>query len=261
LDLATTIGTLAALGMFIWALWSGSGGALNTFWDSPSAILVIGGAVFVTLAANLLDRFLALGRILKNAFLAKKVSITHAIKEIVALSETARRDGILSLESAVKDMDDEFLANGIRLVVDGTDADDIEKILTAELEAIDERHAQGKAVLELLGKYAPAFGMIGTLVGLVCMLKNMEDVSKIGPGMAVALLTTLYGAVLANVLFLPMADKLSTRNDQEILLRTVMIKGLLSLQAGDNPRVTQAKLAVYLPIPERQKLIAATGKE
>ena len=260
MDIASLIGFFAAAGMFMWALWSGSKGDLGTFWDTASAVLVIGGAVFVTLASNLLERFLSLAKVIKNAFFAKKYSIGSTIAQIVQLSETARRDGILSLESAVKDMDDQFLANGIRLVVDGTDAEDIEKILVAELEGIDQRHAQGKMVLDLLAKYAPAFGMIGTLVGLVCMLKNMDDPSAIGPGMAVALLTTLYGAVMANVLFLPMADKLAARNEQEILLRTVMIKGLLSLQAGDNPRVTQAKLAVYLPIVQRAKLAEETGK-
>lgn len=260
MDLATTIGMLAAFGLFTWALWSSAGGDVTVYLDKPSVIMVVGGAIFVTLSSVVMNQFLSFARVMKNAFLVKKTSLPELIAQIVSLSETARRDGILSLESAVKNLDDEFLANGIRLVVDGTDAEDIEKILTAELDAIDQRHAQGKQVLDLLGKYAPAFGMIGTLVGLVSMLKNMNDPKAIGPGMAVALLTTLYGAVLANMVFLPLADKLSIRNEHEMLLRQVMIKGLLSLQAGDNPRVTQAKLAVYLPIRERQKVSALTAK-
>lgn len=260
MDLATLIGFGAATAMFGWALFSSSGGDLTVYWDRPSIIMVAGGAIFVTLASNLVDRVLKTAKVLKNVLFVRRSSIPDTIAQIVALSETARRDGILSLESAVKDMDDQFLANGIRLVVDGTDAEDIESILNAELDAMDQRHGQAKAIIDLMGKYAPAFGMIGTLVGLVSMLKNMNDPSAIGPGMAVALLTTLYGAVAANMFLLPLADKLSVRNDEELLLRTVIIKGLLSLQAGDNPRVTQAKLSVYLPIPAREKLTAATGK-
>jgi len=145
-------------------------------------------------------------------------------------------------------------ANGIRLVIDGTAAPEIEQILNAELESMDQRHSQGKGILDVTAKYAPAYGMIGTLMGLVAMLNNMDDPKKIGPGMAVAILTTFYGAMIANVLCLPMADKLSYRHEEEMLLRTIMLKGILSLQAGDNPRVTQAKLSVYLPVDVRSKI-------
>src|SRR5690606_29792633 len=154
------------------------------------------------------------------------------------------------------ELEDEFLANGLRMVVDGTNAEEIEKILTAELEAIDQRHSQGKGILDLFAKYAPAFGMIGTLMGLVAMLLNMDDPKKIGPGMAVAVLTTFYGAVIANMICLPLGDKLSYRHEEEMLLRTIMLKGILALQAGDNPRMIQSKLAVYLPVRHREALNA-----
>jgi chemotaxis protein MotA len=261
LDLATLIGQIAATVLLIWSLYMSAGGNLVAYWDQPSAMMVIGGAIFVTLSSLMLGQFLSFFKVLKNTVLNRQMSVSDVIVQMVSLSEIARRDGVLSLENRAKEISDPFLANGIRLVVDGVDAGVIESIMNSELEAIDTRHAKGKQILDLLAKYAPAFGMIGTLVGLVAMLKNMDDPKKIGPGMAVALLTTLYGAVMANVLFLPLADKLSLRNEQEMLVRTVMIKGLLSLQAGDNPRVTQAKLAAYLSRKERQELEKRTAKQ
>lgn len=254
MDLATGIGLLAAVGMLIWSLWSGSDGAVYIFWNTPSVILVVGGSLFVVLTTQALDKFLALFNVLKRSLLVKKMTIAHTIEEIIRLGELARREGVLSLENALGEIEDDFLANGIRLVIDGTAANEIEQILEAELEAMDGRHGQGKAILDSAGKYAPAMGMIGTLIGLVAMLQNMDDVSKIGPGMAVALLTTMYGAILSNIIFLPLADKLSYRHDEEMLLRTVMVKGILSLQAGDNPRVTQAKLSVFLPVNLRDSI-------
>lgn len=261
MDLATCIGLFAAIGMLFWTLWSGSGGALVTFWDAPSAVLVIGGSLFVVLMTQALDRFLALFKIVKQGFFNRRRSISESIQQIVRLGELARREGVLSLENALGDIDDEFLVNGIRLVIDGTAAGEIEQILDAELEAMEQRHEQGKGILDIAGKYAPAMGMIGTLIGLVAMLKSMEDPSQIGTGMAVALLTTMYGAILANMVFLPLADKLGFRHEEEMLHRTVVLKGILSLQAGDNPRITQAKLAVYMPAARREELEAGQRKD
>lgn len=260
MDLATLIGQMAAAGMLIWSLWVSTGGDLFVYWDTPSAILVIGGAIFVTLSSVMLGQFLSVAGVVRNVVFAKERSLPDLIAEIVEISELARRNGILALDEVAKNLKDKFLANGIRLVVDGADAAVIEAVLNDELEALDMRHAKGKQVLDLLAKYAPAFGMIGTLVGLVAMLKNMDDPKKIGPGMAVALLTTLYGAIIANQFILPLADKLNLRNERELLANTLIIKGLLSLQAGDNPRVTLAKLASFLPLREREKLAARLGK-
>ncbi len=246
--------------MFTWALWMSCGGDLKVYWDQPSAILVVGGAIFVTLSSVMLGQFLSFFRVMKNTVLSKTQTVGSVIQEMVKLSEIARRDGVLALENQSKETPDPFLANGLRLVVDGVEAADIEAVMNSELEAMDARHATGKRILDLLAKYAPAFGMIGTLVGLVAMLKNMDDPKKIGPGMAVALLTTLYGAILANMLLLPLADKLSLRNEQEVLIRTVIIKGLLSIQAGDNPRVTQARLSAYLTPRERADMEKQTQK-
>lgn len=254
MDLATVVGFLAALGMIFWSLWAGTSGQVGIYWDTPSAILVIGGTIFVVLMTQAAEKYLSLFRVIKRSFLTRKQSMARVIEQIVKLGEQARREGVLSLENALGDIEDEFLANGVRLVIDGTAAGEIESILTAELEAMDQRHSQGKAILDLFAKYAPAFGMIGTLMGLVAMLKNMDDPKAIGPGMAVAILTTFYGAIIANAICLPLSDKLSFRNDEEMMLRTVMLKGILSLQAGDNPRVTQSKLSVYLPIRQRASI-------
>jgi len=254
MDLATAIGVLAAIGMLVWGLWSGTGGAVQIYWNTPSVILVIGGSLFVVLVTQALDRFLTLFSVLKLSLFPPRRTIVQTIEQIIHLGELARREGVLSLENALGEVEDEFLANGIRLVIDGTAAGEIEQILDAELEAMEQRHSQGRGILETFGKYAPALGMIGTLIGLVAMLSAMEDPSQIGEGMAVALLTTMYGAIMANVLFLPLADKLNFRHEEEMLLRTVMLKGILSLQAGDNPRVTQAKLSVFLPVNRRDSI-------
>jgi chemotaxis protein MotA len=197
------------------------------------------------------DRYIKMYRVVKRGFFARSMTVSDVIERIVTLGELARREGVLSLESRLEELDDEFLKGGLRLVIDGTAAGEIEQILTSELEALDQRHGQGKGIIDLIGKYAPAFGMIGTLVGLVAMLRNMSDPKAIGPGMATAILTTFYGAVIANVVCLPLSDKLNFRHEEEMLLKTVMLKGVLSLQAGDNPRVTQAKLSVYLPVEQR----------
>jgi len=261
MDIATGIGIMAAFGMLLWALWSGSGGQIIVFWDTPSAVLVLGGSIFVVLSTQALEKFLALTRVIKRSLFVRRQNIAFTIEQIVKLGELARREGVLSLENALGDIEDEFLANGIRLVIDGTAAGEIEQILDAELEAMDGRHNQGCGILKKFGTYSPAMGMIGTLIGLVAMLQNMSDPSKIGTGMAVALLTTMYGAILANMLFLPLSDKLGYRHEEEMLLRTVMMKGVLSLQAGDNPRVTQAKLAVFLPANRRADIEASGEKK
>lgn len=260
MDLASTIGLLAAMAMVVWSLWVGTGGQVGVYWDSPSAILVLGGTAFTLLNTQAIEKIKNLFGIVRRGFFHRTPSIARTIEKIVELGEMARREGILSLEKRLEDIDDSFLANGIRLVVDGTAAPEIEQILNAEMEAIDQRHNQGKNILDLTAKYAPAYGMIGTLMGLVAMLKGMDDPKKIGPGMAVAILTTFYGAMIANVFCLPLSDKLSYRHEEEMLIKTVMLKGVLSLQAGDNPRVTQAKLAVYLPTAGRQRMEQAIAQ-
>ena len=182
-----------------------------------------------------------------KALFTKPADAVELIEQLVELAEVARRDGILALEGMTEGMDEPFLVNGLRMAVDGSDPDVIESIMETELENLMERHEAGRGMLEAMGKYAPAFGMIGTLIGLVAMLANMDDPSKIGAGMAAALITTLYGALLANVVFLPMADKLAARSTEEVLNKTIIIQGVMAIQSGDNPRNIESKLLTFLP--------------
>jgi chemotaxis protein MotA len=188
-----------------------------------------------------------LPKIAAKALFTKPTIPARLIEQLVELAEVARRDGILALEGMTEEMDEPFLVNGLRMAVDGTDPEIIESIMETELENVIERHEAGRGLLEALGKYAPAFGMIGTLIGLVAMLANMDDPSLIGAGMAAALITTLYGSLLANVIFLPMADKLALRSQEEVLNKTIIIQGVMAIQSGDNPRNVASKLMTFLP--------------
>lgn len=178
----------------------------------------------------------------------------------VQLAEAARRDGMLALQGQLEKVKDLFSVNALQLIIDGSDPALVKESTDFEMAAIDARHAEGKQVLDLMAKYGPAYGMIGTLVGLVVMLQNMDDPKKIGPGMAVALLTTLYGAVVANMFCLPLADKLSNRHGQEMMSMTIIQAAVLGIQAGENPRVLQGKLAVFLTPKQRAELMKAANK-
>ncbi len=245
MDLATLIGLILGVGLILWSMVSQP--SLSTFMDMPSARLVLGGAVSSTMISRSLSNFLKIGKVSSKALLHKEQSAVTLIEDLVRYAEIARRDGILSLENATKDAKDPFIRKGIQMAVDGTDPELIQQIMDNELEAISGRHDSGKAIFESLGKYGPAYGMIGTVIGLILMLLNMSDPDKIGPAMAVALITTLYGALLANVVCLPIADKLAARNDEEMLLKTIIIKGVMSIQSGDNPRIVEQKLRTFLP--------------
>ncbi len=245
MDIATIIGVLVCIALVASAIVMG--GDVGSYINVPSILIVVGGAFAATLAAYPLSRFLQMPNVIKKTLLTKPTDPVALISQMVELAEVARRDGILALENSVQDIEDEFLVRGIQMAVDGSDPEVIQIIMETELENLMDRHEAGKGLLEALGKYAPAFGMIGTLIGLVAMLSNMEDPSAIGAGMATALLTTLYGSLMANVLFLPLADKLGQRTAEEVLARTIIIQGVMAVQSGDNPRNVQAKLYTFLP--------------
>ncbi|MCF7959034.1 MAG: MotA/TolQ/ExbB proton channel family protein [Phycisphaerae bacterium] len=247
MDLATLIGMLLGFGLVGYSMVSSAADKAPVFLNAPSAMIVIGGAIASVMMAAPLSRFLKTGKFFSKAIMHKDQSVEKLINELVGYAEIARRDGILSLESATKDAEEPFIVQGIQMAVDGTDPELIEDIMTNELESISERHEQGKSVFDNLGKYAPAYGMIGTLVGLVVMLLNMNDPSKIGPSMAVALITTLYGSMIANMFAMPIADKLAVRSEEELLMKTIIIKGVMSIQSGDNPRIVEQKLKTFLP--------------
>ena len=241
MDIATIIGIVAAFTLIVVAM-----GDVSAFIDVPSILIVVGGTIAATLIANPLPEVINLVGVYMNAIMNKTPVPTELIEKIVGFAETARREGILALEQAVGDVDDAFLNQGVRLAVDGTEPDLIMDILETELQFIEERHKLGQEIIARMGDTAPAFGMIGTLVGLVIMLKNMDDPAAIGPGMALALLTTMYGAIMANILFGPIAAKLGTYSKKEILSKRMIIEGIMAIQSGDNPRIVEHKLSVFL---------------
>jgi chemotaxis protein MotA len=217
----------------------------------PSLVVVVGGATGAVICAFPLAKVTKAHTVILKSVFNEAPDIENAIRDLVKFAEIARREGILSLENHLGDMKEEFIVRGIKMAVDGTDPELIRVIMETELEGLMDRHMQGKMILDQFAKYAPAFGMIGTLMGLIFMLGSMSDPSAIGPSMAVALITTLYGAVIANVFAGPLADKLYQNDQSEVLMKTVIIAGVMAIQSGDNPRVVESKLLTYLPPSQR----------
>lgn len=244
MDLATVVGIFSAFSLVIIAIMSG--GMLAVFISIPSMMIVGGGTIGATLINYPLGQVLGVVNVLKNAFFHKGIRAASVIPMLVDFSGRARKDGILALESASKEIDDKFLQKGIQLAIDGLEPQSIQDILEREIEFLEERHKLGSEIFTTMGTFAPALGLIGTLIGLVQMLQNMDDPSSIGPAMAVALLTTFYGAILANLVFLPISGKLSTRSQEEILIKSLMKEGIMAIAAGDNPRVVEQKLHAFL---------------
>ncbi len=243
MDLATLIGLLGAFAIVAGAIMMGSSALL--FVNLPGLLIVIGGTVMATLMKFPLDRFFGAFTVAAKAFSAKSEPPEMLIANMVELSAMARKGGLLSLEKAK--IEHPFLAEGIRMCADGYEAGLVRKILAQKLQTSTERHDVGQKIFRAIGDVAPAMGMIGTLIGLVQMMASMEDPKTIGPAMAVALLTTLYGAVIANLVALPIADKLAIRSDEERLSRSLIIEGIAAIQDGMNPRVLENLLRTYAP--------------
>lgn len=250
MDIATLLGVVSGFGLVIAAIKMGGG--LIYFWNAPSVMIVIGGTIAITLINYPLSDVLSVMSVLKNAFLYQIPPITSLIPDIVELSKIARREGILALEKKVKTMNEPFLSKGVELAVDGMEPDSIREILEKELMFTEDRHKKGAEIFTVMGTFAPAMGMIGTLIGLVQMLVNMDDPKSIGPAMAVALVTTFYGSVMANLMFLPIAGKLKIRREDEAKYKQLIVEGISSIQVGDNPRVVEQKLHTYLSPKERE---------
>ena len=253
MDVATIIGLTVGFALIAYAMLAGAGSQWMIFVNFPSVAMVVGGGIAAAMMSFPLKNSIGALKVAKKAFLAKPQDPRKLIADLVRYAEVARRDGILALENRTKEIDDQFIVSGIQMAVDGTDPELIEQVLTSEVETLAERHAVGRGLFDALGKYAPAFGMIGTLVGLVIMLQNMDDPSRIGPGMAIALLTTLYGAVFANMFALPIADKLGQRSQEEIFLKMIVVKGVMAIQSGDNPRTVEQKLKTFLQPSQRSE--------
>lgn len=259
MDIATILGLLLGIGFTSWGIMNT--GSLSDFWDLPSIIIVFGGTISASLLAYPLNTLGSVGKIFQKAFFHKDVSANGIIEEIISLANVARKEGLLSLEEYGSKLDDEFLKKGIMLIVDGTDPELVRNILETELVFLEERHGEGQGILESMGAYAPAFGMIGTLIGLINMLQKMDDPKAIGPNMSVALITTFYGSALANIIFIPLAKKLKVRSKSEVLVKELMIEGLLSIQAGENPRIIEEKLKTFIPPDLRKKFEKESEKE
>ncbi len=255
MDLATLIGVVLCLGMVLMGIVTGDDGvaALANFVDVKSVLITLGGAFGATLASNKLPDFMAGLKGFLKALKQENYDQTAIIKKIIELSNVARKEGLLALEEAASNIDDPFLKKGILLIVDGTEPDLVRAILETEIGCVEARHKKVFSFWDTLGGMGPAWGMIGTLVGLVNMLQNMSDSSALGPNMAVALITTLYGSMLANWICVPTANKLRVNNAIEITVKEVMVEGLLSIQAGENPRVIEEKLKSFLTPADRAK--------
>lgn len=256
MDIATVAGVVIAIALILVSIVLG-GGSFAAFIDIPSVMVVVGGAIAAALISFPLPNFLSVFGVVMKTVFWKIDSVDSLIKQIVGLSETARRDGLLALESKVGEIDNDFIKLGIQMAIDGTRPEVMEDILRTEMDAVATRHANGKGLMDCMGRFAPAFGMIGTLMGLVIMLGDMSDPSKIGAGMAVALLTTMYGAIASNVVFLPFAEKLGFINKQELLTMDIVIRGIMAIQSGENPRVIEQKLNTFIPPKLRAKEEAA----
>jgi chemotaxis protein MotA len=256
MDITTAVGTLLGFSLVLFAMSSGDGGLL-LFLDVPSLFIVLGGTTAVTLVNFPLGVVKGIVKVILRTFFFKLASPSHEIERIVEYANLARKEGLLALESKLQEVHDPFFAKGVQLVIDGFPGETVRDIMELEAEWQRQRHVTGKKMLDALGSFAPAFGMIGTLVGLVQMLQNLSDPSKIGGGMATALLTTLYGAMAANMLFIPLAGKLEMRANEEALLRELMIEGIVSVQSGDGPQLIKERLKSFVA-PAAREAVAAS---
>lgn len=244
MDIATILGVVCGFTLVFAAI--AMGGGIGWFIDIPSMMIVFGGTLGVTLINYPIKSILGVLGVLKNALFHQETSAADIIKNLVEFSRVARREGILALQSLIRHVNDPFLVKGVNLAIDGLEPQVIGDILEIELEKLEIRHKLGAEVFTTMGTFAPAMGMLGTLIGLVQMLMQMNDPSKIGPAMAVALITTFYGVVIAYMICLPIAGKLKTRSIQEILIKQLMIEGIKAIQSGDNPRIVEQKLLAFI---------------
>lgn len=244
MDLASLIGIVGGGLLIVWAIVQN--GSLLDFFDPASIAITLGGTIAATMINYPMARLMAGLSIARNAFRTREQEPGALIQQIVGFAERARREGLLALEEETESAQDPFLAKGLGLVVDGTDPEVVRTVLENDLTALEERHKQGAGLFETMAQYAPAFGLVGTLIGLIQMLKAMDNPSKIGPGMAVALLTTLYGSMMANLVFTPIAGKLKVRSAEEVLRKEMMLEGVLAIQAGDGPSIIAEKLKAFL---------------
>ncbi len=260
MDIASLLGMVLGLVMTVFGILSNKADLFG-YIDVASVIITIGGSVSGVLGSFKLSDFINGFKSFALVFKEDTMDPGEIIGNVINLANVARKEGLLALEEASNDIDDPFLKKGIMLVVDGTDPELVRGILETELACLEDRHKKVIGFWEKWAELGPAWGMIGTLIGLVNMLNNMEDAAAIGPAMAVALLTTLYGSMIANWLCTPIASKMKVNNDLEVIVKDVMVEGLLSIQAGENPRVIEEKLKSFLSPAVRDSVGTSGGEE
>ncbi|MGM0842680.1 MAG: flagellar motor protein MotP [Bacillota bacterium] len=262
LDVLTPIGVVVGFLFVAFAIITNAGiTGFSSFVDLPSMFVVIGGLVAAMLVSFSIKELKQLGKVMRESFRDEEYDLQGLIRTFVTLSEKARREGLLALEAEVEEVEDPFIRKGVLLAVDGIEQDVIVDIMNAEIIALEERHRKNKSLLDKAGEYAPAWGMIGTLIGLVLMLKNLNDPASLGPNMAIALLTTLYGSILANLVFLPMASKLAMKTEKEVFMKQIVIEGVVGVQSGQNPKILEEKLRVFLSNEELEMYFSRKQEE
>jgi len=263
MDLATIVGVVGAFGMVIYTAISTAGGMIGLIrlLNLPSFALVVVGSYFAVMVANKWKSSLGAFGAISRTFKVPSFNEQAIIQKLVAFSEKARREGLLALEDELEDLEDEFMRKGLRLVVDGTDAVIIRDLMELEVSQMQIRHSVYFNMMMTWSSGAPAFGMMGTVIGLVNMLSNLDDKSSIGPNMAMALITTLYGSLIANVTVMPWGTKLKAQSTAEVAVKEMIIEGVLSIQAGDNTRILAMKLLAYLDPSARKALEAEVLKD
>lgn len=258
MDKASLMGTLLGVVACVYVGYRASHGHWEVFYSEKGFVMVFGGTISVLLMAMPGDKLKCIPGYVRRFMFHKNKSPGEVIKSVVALSEKGRRDGVLSLESEIAKLDDKFLAQGLKMLVDGTDPDAIETNLRMEILAMQERHKAGKKFFDLIKLYAPGYGLVATLIGQIGMFSKLGGaVEEMGHMLAVAVVATMYGTVLANAVAGPIGDKLALRSGEEIVNREMMLQGILSIGAGDNPRMTMERMLAFLPPASRTKLAAA----
>ena len=262
MDIATLVGIIFSVGAIIWAMYEGTHGHLDAFFSTEGFVLVLGGSLAAVCLSMPLRSVLSMFSYLKNWLFAKNVHFHVIIKQMVEYAELARREGVLALEKEIAKQPDPFFRKGLQLAVDGMEGEMIERTMRVQIGAMAERHKSGKKFFELMGKYGPGFGLTATLIGQVAMFRNMGgDSAAIGQALAIALLGTLYGCLICNVICGPIADKLSLRSAEEQFLMEMILVGIKSLQTGDNPRVVEMKLRSFLSESELKKLAPSSSDD
>ena len=243
-DIGTLLGVVLGIVCIIVSILIS--GSLRGFYDLASIFIVFGGAIASLLISFRLQEIAKILKVVIKAFFGRRESPGDVIRKVVKLAQIARREGLLALDTEKENVDDDFLRRSLELVVDGFDSDTVRETAELELDSLKSRHERGQSMFKLLGTMFPAWGMIGTLIGLVILLGKLEDPDAIGPSMAVALVTTFYGSVMANFVCIPIANKLGLKSDEEILRKQMVLEGVLSIQNGENPRIIEQKLKAFL---------------